>query len=410
MFNAISSMKRNSIFAVILIACMFPSCDEDNPIPDNLAQIRPLTQQEKTLLNSSNSFSFELLRMLDDQDPGKNIFFSPIGLGNGIGMSINIIESKPKQELKKFLRITDVDDIQIDRAYYQLSEILGKMDRTISITGGNSLWVNNQYAITELAGDKLMAYYKAQVDFLNFNNENAVKTVNRWASNSTTGKMSKVISEINPHDRAYIINTMHFDISNALPVEEIRSSDYRFIDPDGKSLRCDALQLLVNPTRYNFVNGTSIVDVPLGTGKFHMILVMPPDPQQFRDLIATITPTLLKQYLKGAVSSDRPVIMPALNLNKEIRLKKIFPQLGITEPISTVKYYFNNREIFISDFIHKSSITLGSSLKEHNISTPADDSAQVDFLSINRPFLFIIMEEYTGGIIFNGIITNPLAE
>ena len=178
-------MKRHSILVIFLIACMFPACDEDNPIPDNIAEVRPLTQQEKTLLNSSNAFSFELLRMLNEQTPGTNIFFSPIGLGNGIGMSINIIESKPKQELKKFLRITDVDDIQIDRAYYQLSEILGKMDRSVSISGGNSLWVNNQYAITEMAGDKLMAYYKAEVDFLNFNDENAVRTVNRWASAST---------------------------------------------------------------------------------------------------------------------------------------------------------------------------------------------------------------------------------
>ena len=355
-------MKRNSILVILLIACMFQSCDKDNPIPDNIAQIRPLTQQEKTLLNSSNAFSFELLRMLNDQTPGKNIFFSPIGLGNGIGMSLNIIESKPKQELKKFLRITDVDDIQIDRAYYQLSEILGKMDRTISITGGNSLWINNQYAITELTGDKLMAYYKAEIDFLNFNSANAVKTVNRWASSSTAGKMSKVISEVNPNDRAYIINTMHFDISNALPVEETRAANYHFINPEGNSLKCDALKLLVSPTRYNFVNGTSIVDVPLGTGKFHMILVMPPDNQKLKELIANITPALLKEYLKGSVSTERPVIMPSLNLNKEIRLKKIFPRLGITEPINTVKYYFNNREIFISDFIHKSSITLGSSL------------------------------------------------
>ncbi len=404
-------MNQRGIFVILFAAYLMVACNDDAPIPDNIAEIRPLTEQEKTLLNSSNTFSFELLRMLNDQNPGTNIFFSPIGLGDGIGMSLNIIQDKPKQELKKFLRISNVDDIQIDRAYYQLSEILDKIDKSISITGGNSLWINNQYAITELTGDKLMAYYKADIDFLNFNNENAVKTVNRWASSSTNGKMDKVITEINPKDRAYIINTMHFDMSSALPVEETRINNYRFTSPDGKELKCNVEKILVKPIKYNFVNGIKIMDIPVGTGKFHMILLVPQDNQKLNALVQDITPALLDSFLKGAISTDQFVYMPGLNLNKEIRLKKIFPKLGITQPITTMKYYFDNREIFISDFIHKSSFSIGTPVTGNPIKTvEMKEKAGEDNLVINKPFLIIIREEYTGGVIFNGIIANPLSE
>ncbi len=402
--------QRGSIF-ILFIAFLLGACSDDAPIPDNIAEIRPLTEQEKTLLNSSNTFSFELLRMLKDQNPGTNIFFSPIGLGNGIGMSLNIIQDKPKQELKNFLRISNVDDIQVDRAYYQLSEVLDKIDKNVTITGGNSLWINNQYAITELTGDKLMAYYKADVDFLNFNNENAVRTVNRWAANSTNGKMDKVISEINPKDRAYIINTMHFDMGSALPVESANIDNYHFTLPEGKSIKCNLVKILVTPVKYNSVNGLKIIDVPVGTGKFHMILLEPQDNQKLNILIQNITPALLNSFLKSTQATTQAVYMPELNLNKEIRLKKIFPQLGISEPISTMKYYFDNREVFISDFIHKSSLSIGINVAVNPAkSAELNETNMANQLIINRPFLFIIREEYTGGVIFNGIIDNPLSE
>ena len=110
--------------------------------PNGMHSIRPLTYEEEILLNSSNEFSFELLKMLDKNAPEQNILFSSLGVGNGIGMSLNILELKPKEELKSFLNISEVRDIEINKSYYELGRMLNYVDLDVRFENANSLWIN----------------------------------------------------------------------------------------------------------------------------------------------------------------------------------------------------------------------------------------------------------------------------
>ncbi|HLF36071.1 MAG TPA: serpin family protein [Cyclobacteriaceae bacterium] len=392
----------------LLTVLLLTSCLEEipQPVAPNITEY--LSSQEQQLLKSSNEFSFELLRQLYRQDPGENLFYSPIGIGNGVGMALNVIEEKPKEELKNFLGIAGIEDIQINRAYYKFSELIGKIDRSVHFTGGNSFWINNQYTINQLIGDKLMAYYSAQVDLLNFESDNAVRTINKWASVTTAGNMRTVIGELNPRDRSYIINTMHIDLSGALHCDPVSLPGYRFILPDGSRQNSGLFRLETDSIGYYAGDQVTVVDLPLGTGKFHLIILMPDHPGMLGDLVEKVNPDLIEKYRRMNAKGKYELFVPELDLDKEVRLKKIFPQSGISVPIVTLRYYFDDQEIFISDFIQKSSISVGLQATDiQSIPAIQNSGSGYNSIIVDRPFLFLICEEFTGGILFTGLITHP---
>ncbi len=97
-------MIGKRIYSTLLILLVLSTgCVQESADPDNALLLRSLTAEEEILLHSSNEFSFELLRMLHQAKPEENSIFSALGVGNGIGMSFNLLEKRPKEELKNFL-------------------------------------------------------------------------------------------------------------------------------------------------------------------------------------------------------------------------------------------------------------------------------------------------------------------
>jgi serpin B len=386
------------------------ACEADSPEPDNILKLRPLTYEEETLLKSSNEFSFELMRMLDAKTPNENIIFSSFGVGNGIGMAFNIIEDRPKAELKKFLKISDVRDIDIHKAYFELGEILNLVDRDVQFTKANSLWINYTQEISPLSGDKIMAYYDADVEYLDFSNDKSIKTINRWVENRSYGKISHVVDHIAPKDRSYIINAIHFDVHWNLPFNELTLEDFAFTDLNGEYKSCQNINLYSGEFLAYSDPTITLLDIPLGNKQFYLSIIVPDRITEFHKLVQNLNPALIKEYLNEGITVNKDVLLPRINIDSEVRLKDLFPEFGLTGPIEIIKNYYPISNLFISDFIHKTSINIGTGSETNRNHDHAEILHQTtsDPMIIDRPFIFLVREKFTGAIVFTGKLVNPV--
>lgn len=394
-----------------LIIPFLLSCEADSPEPDNILKLRPLTHEEETLLNSSNEFSFELMRMLDHKSPDDNLIFSSFGVGNGIGMAFNIIEDKPKTELKKFLKISNVRDIDIHRAYFELGEILNLIDRDIQFTKANSLWINFSEEISPLSGDKIMAYYDADVEYLNFKNEKSVRTINRWVENRSYGKINHVLDKIAPNDKSYIINAIHFDVQWNLPFNELTLENFSFTNLHGEQKACKNMNLYTGEYMAYADQDLSLLDIPLGNKQFYLSIIVPDRISDFHEIIDNLSPEIIRKYLDDAVPISNDVLLPKIDIDSEVRLKEIFPEIGLTGPIEVIRNYYPISNLFISDFIHKTSINIGTSSQMNHNPSHAEILHQTTSnpMIIDRPFIFLVREKFTGAIVFTGKLVNPVS-
>lgn len=396
-------------YLFLIAALLMVACEQDSPDPDNMLRLRPLTYEEETLLNSSNEFSFELLRMLNEQDPDGNTIFSSFGVGNGIGMAFNIMENRPKEELKNFLRISQVRDIDIHKAYFELGEILNLIDRDVQFTRANSLWINNTQEINPLSGDKIMAYYDADVEYLNFKNSKSVRTINRWVEDRSLGKIKHVLDSLQPDDRSYIINAIHFDVHWNLPFNEYTLENYTFTNLEGSRKSIRNINHYSGEIGYYADESLSLIDIPLGSKQFYLSLIIPEKTGDFRALIRDLDPVSISEYLAGMKKMNKDVLLPKINIDSEVRLKDLFPEFGLTGPIAIIENFYPIQNLFISDFIHKTSINIGNTA-ENEMNKVDNGTIQPELsqpVIIDRPFIFLVREQFTGAIVFTGKLVNP---
>jgi len=399
-------MKRIHLLGIFIILVISISCVTEATDPNGMHSIRPLTYEEETLLNSSNEFSFELLRMLDKNAPKENILFSSLGVGNGIGMSLNILELKPKEELKNFLKISEVRDIEINKSYYELGRMLNYVDLDVRFENGNSLWINFQNEFNPSSGDKIMAYYDADVNYLNFENPKNLRKINQWAENRTYGKIDQVIDTIIPSDKSYIINLLYFDISKALPFKKVIPGPVVFNSLDGDRFECAGLNLKDGIYKKYDHEEFMLLDIPLGKGQFNLTMIIPKRYDALNKMIENLNPDLVNGYLNLATESNEDLILPDFEINSEIRLKSLFPDFGLTGPLRVIEGYYPTQNLFISDFIHKTHFNL--SKEEDGI----QNDLEITFLDpayvIDKPFVFIVREKYTGAMVFTGKLAEPV--
>ncbi len=395
------------ISAIILLS--LAACEADSPEPDNVLKLRELTYEEETLLNSSNEFSYDLLRMLNQKEPGENVIFSSFGIGNGIGMAFNIIQERPKKELKDFLKISEVRDIEIHKAYFQLGEILNLIDRDIRFTRANSLWINQTETINPLASDKIMAYYDADVDYIDFSNEKSIKTINRWVENRSFGKIPEVIGKMNASDKSYIINAIHFDVQWNIPFRKISMDDFKFTTLNGDAVSCHLMNLYSGEYAVVANERITLIDIPIGKEQFYLTLIVPENINDFTPTIESLNSRIVEKLLARSSKITNEVLLPAIHIDSEVRLKSLFPQLGLSGPIGVIDHFYSMPNLFISDFIHKTSFSIDDPYKPE-IESPEPGRfhfSSANPLIIDRPFIFLVREKFTGAVIFTGKMVKP---
>ena len=404
-------MIRSKIYTALLILLIaITGCVQESADPDNALLLRPLTAEEEILLHSSNEFSFELLRMLHQIKPEENSLFSALGVGNGIGMSFNLLEKKPKDELKSFLKIDAVRDIEIHKAYFQLSELLNLIDYNIQYMNSNSLWVNRNMELNEYAEDKIMAYYDADLNYLDFSSDKSIKKINTWAEKRTFGKIKTIVSNLDPSDKSFIANCLFFDINRALPFEQIDYQDLSFTTIDGDYINCKGIGMVSGDFNYFENEDYQIVDIPIGKKQFYLTLIMPYKLGGIHKMITEFTPELLQNYLNQTIEINESLLIPDIEIDSEIRLKSLFPNFGLTGPLRINSDFYLNGNIDISDFIHKSHFSIGMDQYDDTQKSINPDIQPVlsEPILFNQPFIFIVRERFTGAITFTGKMVKPV--
>lgn len=398
--------NQHFIVLIILLIMSISSCVTESSDPNGLHKIRPLTYEEEILLKSSNEFSFELLRMLGNSTQDENVLFSSLGIGNGIGMSLNILQIKPKEELKNFLKISEVRDIEINKAYYELGRMLNYLDLDVGFENVNSLWINHTQEFNPHSSDKIMAYYDADVNYLNFTNPKNIKRINQWAENRTFGKIHSVIDTVFASDKSYILNLLYFDISKALPFEHVNPKRLTFNTINGDRVECDGLSLR-NGTYTKYQNESfDLIDIPLGKGQFYLSLIIPNKYDNINKLIEKLDPATFNTYLDKTSENTDDLLLPDFKINSEIRLKGLFPEFGLTGPLEVIKGYYYTQNLLISDFIHKTHFAISdiSGLNSADIETLSYNPEYI----VDKPFLLIIREKFTGAMVFTGKMVVPI--
>ena len=159
------------------------------------------------------------------------------------------------------------------------------------------------------------------------------------------------------------------------------------------------------------------VDLPYGSGKFRMSVLLPKYGSDINELILELNSQNWKSWTDQFEKKNGSIFLPKFKLEYKIELNDILKAMGMAVAFNPAQADFTNINknggLYISKVLHKTFIDV----YEEGTEAAAVTVVEVTLTSVNpnagfifkadRPFLFVIWENNSDSILFIGKIVNP---
>ncbi|MCD4706239.1 MAG: serpin family protein [Candidatus Sabulitectum sp.] len=381
-------------------------------------------QAADILIRGNNEFALDLYTEICDMPEAGNIFFSPYSISSALGMTYSGARGQTALDMAEALHFT-LPANGINRAFHSITETLNsgslhgaESGEPFTLAISNGLWVQNGFKLLDEFVAEVTRYYSASVENLDFSNdaEGSREIINDWVAESTMDKILNLIPSgvLGADTRVVLTNAVYFKASWRHPFNEHATSDSRFILTDGSAV---SVPTMTQTEHFNYASteGCSAVELGYTGGNSSMLIILPDgDMQEFQH---NFNADMLETIRGGLSSRNVHLSMPRFEFTKSIGLSDILSSLGMESAFGSYadfSGFTGNRDLYISEVLHKAFVKVD----EEGTEAAAATAVVMNLLcmpetplemTINRPFVFIILDRTTGSIIFIGRVMDPSA-
>lgn len=407
-------MKKSVLLGIIIILVFALIGCSVLPTGDAAHEYDPDKVSEQ-FIEGNNRFAWDILRELNHEDEGENVFISPISISTALSMTYQGAQGNTKDEMGKVLGYGDMDDETLRESYREFLKYLVAMDPEIDLNIANSIWYREGEAIEEEFLEVNREVFDALVEELDFSDEEAADIINAWIEDATEGKIEEMLDGPIPGNVImYLINAIYFKGDWTVPFEEEQSFDAIFNASSGEQ---QEITMMRRNGSVEYGEGEDYQTVRLPYGEEEntaMYVILPKDEgQDINEFLGTMDEEKW-QDIRGSVSSsdDVELQIPRFEMEYGIKsLKNALIRLGMEEAFDMYANFDGIRPgIFIEDVLHKAVIEVNEQGSEAAAATVVivAESAVMDPPSFiaDRPFLFVIANEEADSILFMGKVQS----
>jgi serpin B len=396
-----------------------PVNDEPKPAYSEPIMIL-LTAGEEEMAGDNRDFDMKFFSTVYGNTDEENICVSPFSMSMALGVLRNGAEGKTKQEMQEVLGMKDFSDGEINAYYKKLVEGLLATDPTLELAIANSVWYDkNCYTVKSDFEDLSRTWFDMQITGLNYSPmDEAVKTVNKWCEDNTNGLIKEMLKDLKPVE---ILNALYFKggWSEYYDFDESKTKKEDFTREDGSKVKTG----MMNNRRtlpYYEDDYLSFTAIPYGNRAYSMYFVLPRENVSFREMTEQLAvPGYWRQCLARRQASDVSISVPKFKIEyKNEALTNILSKMGMeTACIPLAEFpHIVDANFFIARATQKTWLqvdekgTEAAAITEIGMEVsagPDEIEIQSRTFRADRPFLFLIQENFTGTILFMGKTGNP---
>ena len=376
------------------------------------------------LVEGNASFGFDLYRVLAERQGGGNLFYSPYSLSLALAMTYAGARGVTEAEMAEALRFP-LSQQELHPAFNALDQVLesrgegaaGQDGEGFRLNIANAIWGQRDYEFLSAYLDLLAANYGAGLRVLDFASapDASRVTINEWVSQETEGKIEDLIPPggIDPLTRLVLTNAIYFNAAWANPFQEDATQQGVFTLLDGSQITVPFMHQ-TESFGYAKGDGYQVVELPYDGGEMSMVIFLP-DPERFADFEAGLDGDRVWQILADVAYREVELTMPRFEFASEFGLSEVLAELGMETAFAGGADFSGmtgNRDLFISDVIHKAFVSVDEAGTEAAAATAVVmkmSAMQPDpvRVTLDHPFLFLIRDIETGAILFVGRVLDP---
>ncbi|NXT48537.1 A1AT protein, partial [Pluvianellus socialis] len=366
------------------------------------------------IVPSNTDFAFRFYRQATTQEPGKNIFFSPVSISAAFALlALGSRATSQAQVLEGLaFNLSDTQEEEIHNGFRHLLLLLNRPGSQLQLNMGNALFMDKHLKPLRTFLKDIRKLYEGKVVSSNFQNSTeAKKEINDHIKNKTHGNINQILKDLSPNTLLVIVNYIYFKAYWENPFN-IKGTHKDYFHVNAKT--SVEVKMMTRDGFYKTYSdrklSCEVVQIPY-KGDVAAFFILP-NKGKMKQLEDALTKDTLTKWEKSLERRRIEVYIPKLSISGNYDLKKIFMNLGVTDVFSDradLSGITGKPDVKVSKAAHQAL------LKIHENGTEAAAVTSVDFLphsvppiiKFNRPFLLFIVDQYTESILFMGKIVNP---
>jgi serine protease inhibitor len=407
-----SPVTRAGLFLLIaqLIGCQDPTSPGSDTTPAITELPRALTASEIEAISSGNAFGFELMREVARAEPGKTVFLSPFSASMALGMTLNGTAGETFDAMRSTLGFDGLEEAEINTAYRDLLDLLSGLDPDVELAVGNAIWHRQELALQSDFRSRVEEAFDARIQGLDFGASGSADIINDWVSESTRGRIEKMIDPPIPGNAlAYLMNAVYFKGAWTQPFDprQTHTAPFRLEGGGTEDVR---LMVRDDTIRYHQTATYGAVDLPYAGQAYSMTVVVPAEGVSIEELTDELDAEEWSR-LTGAFQTTRvQLFLPRFELEWEGVLNDPLVAMGMGPAFGAGADFsrlFESGGGWISEVKQKSFVrvveegTEAAAVTSVAVVTSAPPQVRAD-----RPFFFAIRERLSGTILFMGLIVE----
>ena len=375
------------------------------------------------LVEGNSAFAFELYRALKGREG--NLFYSPHSISLALAMTYSGARGETAQQMADTLQFMLEQD-RLHPAFNWLDAELarrgegaeGKDGEGFRLNIVNAIWGQKDYGFLSAFLDVLAENYGAGLRILDFiaETEKSRLTINDWVSNQTEGRIEDLIPQgaIDRLTCLVLTNAIYFNAAWEHSFNGKITTDGPFYLLDGGQV---IVPMMKQTESFGYIEGEGYqaIELPYDGGELSMVILLA-EAGNFQAFEEGLQAQQVDAIISGLQPARVTLTMPKFEFDSEFSLKDALADMGMPVAFTGGADFSGmtgNRELFISDVVHKAFVAVDEAGTEAAAATavimsrtaaPGEPPMEV---TIDRPFIFLIRDIDTGAILFVGRVMNP---
>lgn len=364
-----------------------------------------------------SAFGLELLRLARDGEKS-SVLVSPLSVALALSMAANGAEGETLAQFQEVLG-GGTDLVELNEACAQLMVDYQNLAGSTKCSIANSLWVDPEGQIKDEFIGKCRGIFDAQVFAAELSAPGIVKDLNGWVSKHTNKLIPEIINEPFDEDAALLLaNALYLKNKWFSEFDPLSTHERDFRHEDGSSTRMDFLSKHNATLSYLQGKGGQGVVLPYDDGRLAFVAILPdlyPDSPDLGQWLNNLEGNSLSQLIINREDAlFLSFAMPKFSAEWKGNLEDILPELGLEDAFDVARADFsslgeNPYGYYIDKVVHAAKIEVNEKGTEAAAATVVEANGGAAppppegiTLVLDRPFLYGIVDLYTGVPLFLG--------
>lgn len=392
---------------------------------------------ETPIVQASNDFGFALASRLNRDG---NLFFSPGSISAAFHLAYAGARGETATEMARVLGLGDLDpeSPDFDRA---VAALIARLDREIpsrlrrrqadgedQTEGGgrldlvNALWGQEGHPFRADYLKRLTTAFGGELHQLDFagDPQAARRTINERIAADTQDKIRDLLPEdaIDAATLLVLTNAIYFKNAWAEPFRESATRDQAFETKPGAEV---TVPMMRRQGHYAYVGDDLLqaLRIPYAQGGQSMLVVLPTKRHDLASVEKALDRKRLEAILMASKRSMVSLELPRFKLEQSFELREALRAMGMRRAFDAAAADFSGIDdgagrLVISRVIHKTFVDVDEHGTEAAAATAivmkrgsARPSAEPIPFVCDQPFLFFIVDDATGLVLFQGRCADP---